>query len=112
MITAGRLTERVTIMTPKVRRGDMGQQDVVFEPRKMVWANVVFSKGKNAITAGDSWLTNTVVVTIRDTKDVTDRCRMKWDGKTYRIVSLNRSKTDGSVTITADYIEEGGEYEQ
>ena len=35
-----------------------------------------------------------------------DRCRLRWDDKTYAIDSLNRSRRDGSITIVASVLDE------
>lgn len=112
MLTAGRMNERVAILTPAISRGAMGEQEVVYQTAFVLWANVAYNKGRQAITGGDVWMTTTIVITIRNIKAVTDRCRIRWDGKTYRITSLNRSVSDGSITITAEYIEEGTENEE
>ncbi len=107
MLTAGKLTERVTILTPKTERGEFGEQVTSWTEAKTVWANVVYQRGVYALTAGEGWLTGSVTVTMRDNRTVTERCRLVWDGKTYLIESLNRSKPDGSLTIVATKVDEG-----
>lgn len=107
MITAGKLTERVAILVPSTRRTDTGEQIVVYDEERIVWANVVFQRGAQALNAGEVWLNRSVVVTMRDNAVVTERCRLRWDGKTYVIESLNRSRHDGSITIGASAVDEG-----
>ena len=107
MITAGKLTERVAILVPEVTRTAMGEQLTEYKEVRIVWANVVFQRGAQALTAGEVWLNRSVVVTMRDNSVVTERCRLRWDGKTYIIESMNRSKHDGSITITATVTDEG-----
>lgn len=111
MLTSGKLTERIKILTPKISRGTLGEQKIQYEPVKTTWANVVFQRGVRALTAGDVWLTRSITVTIRNNPIITDRCRIKWDNKTYQIDSFNRSATDGSITIVASVIDEGTENE-
>lgn len=107
MISAGALTERVDIMTPEISRGSMNEQVIQYRKAITVWANVQFQRGARALTAGEAWMNSSAVVTMRYMSVVTDRCRLVWDGKTYRIDSCNRSKRDGSITITASVLDEG-----
>lgn len=107
MLTAGKLTERVTILVPETVRGEFGEQVTSWAEGKTVWANVVFQRGVYALTEGEGWLTGSVTVTMRDNRTVTERCRLLWDGKTYLIESLNRSKADGSMTLVATRVDEG-----
>lgn len=107
MITAGKLSERVVILMPEVTRGESGEQVTDFKEVKTVWANVLFQRGAQALVAGDVYLNRSVVITMRNNSLITERCRLKWDGKTYIIESLNRSGHDGSITISASVLEEG-----
>lgn len=107
MITAGILTERLTVYIPEITRGKYNEQAVEYVKGPTVWARVLFQRGAMALDVGEVWMSRSVVVTVRDRKDITDRCRLGWDGKMYRIESFNRSKTDGSITITASLLDEG-----
>lgn len=107
MITAGKLSERVSILMPVVTRSESGEQLTDYKEVAKVWANVIFQRGAQALVAGDVFLNRSVVVTMRNNKVITERCRLKWDGKTYVIESLNRSGHDGSITIAATVVEEG-----
>lgn len=109
MLSAGKLSERVIILEPVTVQGQFGEQVTTWKPVKPVWANVIFQRGVHALTAGESWLTGSISVTMRDNKLITDRCRLKWDGKLYMIESFNRSGHDGSIAIVATRIDEGNE---
>lgn len=104
MIDAGSLNERVTVLAPEVTRDEYGQQAVTHKVAGKMWAKVVFLRGTEAITAGDVWLTRAITVTVRDNKIVTERCRLVWKGKVYKIESLNA--TAGLMVLTASYIDE------
>lgn len=106
MLRAGALNERVDILQPVVTRGEMGDQIVTYQKKATVWASVKFQKGMEALTLGESWMTRQVLVMMRNNKIITERCRLSWDGKMYGIESLNRSRSDGSVTITALVLDE------
>lgn len=109
MLSAGKLSERVIILEPVTVQGQFGEQVTTWKPVKPVWANVIFQRGVHALTSGESWLTGSISVTMRDNKLITDRCRLKWDGKLYMIESFNRSGHDGSIAIVATRIDEGNE---
>lgn len=110
MITAGKLTERVGILLPSVTRSETGEQLTEYDEVCKVWANVIFQRGSQALAAGEVFLNRSVVITMRNNRVVTDRCRLKWDGKTYLIESMNRSGHDGSITIVASVVDEGNMY--
>ena len=107
MLSAGKLNDRVTILEPTTEQGKFGEQVTTWKVGKKVWANVVFQRGVHALNAGEGWLTGSITVTMRDNKIIHDRCRIKWDGKTYLIESFNRSGRDGSITIVASKVDEG-----
>ena len=109
MITAGKLSERVSILVPTTGRNEYGEQIATFENVKTVWANVIFQRGSNALVAGESFMNRSISVTMRNNKLIHDRCRLMWDNKTYSIDSFNRSGHDGSITIVATLLDEGNE---
>ena len=109
MISSGKFSERVTIHDAFVKQGQFGEQVTTWEPNKTVWANVVFQRGVHALAAGESWLTGSISVTMRDNRIIHERCRLKWDGKTYLIESFNRSGRDGSIAIVATKVDEGNQ---
>lgn len=112
MLRAGSLSERVDILVPFVERGALNNQNVVYVKSKTVWADVIYQKGAQALSAGEVWLTRVVSVMMRNNDIVNDRCRLGWDGKTYVIESFNRSKKDGSIAIVASMIDETNNVEE
>lgn len=111
MLRAGSLNERVDILLPEVSRGNFGEQKVEFVKSKTVWADVVYQRGAQALTAGETWMSRSISVSMRDNSLVNDRCRLKWDGKNYAIESFNRSKSDGSISLVCNVIDEGSNVE-
>lgn len=109
MITAGILNERITVYYPEVTRGKYNEQSIEYYEGPTIWARVLFQRGSLALDSAEVWLSRSIVITVRDRLDIHDRCRIKWDNKMYRIESFNRSRSDGSITITATYIDEGGD---
>ena len=111
MLIAGNLTERIDILTPQVTRGTFNEQKVEYVKAVTVWAGVAYQKGVMALSAGEVWMSRTVSVTMRNNNIINDRCRLVWDDKTYRIESFNRSKKDGSISITATVLDETNQTE-
>lgn len=105
MLSSGKLNERVSILAPTTTRGAHGEQITTFDEVVKVWANVIFQRGSQALTMGDVWMNRSIVVTMRNNKVITERCRLRWDEKEYIIESLNRSAHDGSITLTASVVE-------
>lgn len=107
MLSSGKLSDRVTILVPEVGQGNFGEQVTTWNEARTVWANVVFQRGVYALTSGEGWLTGSIAVTMRNNDVIHDRCRLRWDGKTYMIESFNRSARDGSIAIVATKVDEG-----
>lgn len=107
MITASILTERIQILTPSVARSAYGAQSVSYLSAGTCWARVQYSRGARALDHGEVWMQNSIVVTTRNLSYISDRCRIRWDDKLYQIDSFNRSKIDGSLTMTCTRIDEG-----
>lgn len=107
MITAGAMEERVTVLVPTTTRGAMNEQVTTYEAAKEVWARVVYKKGDSALTLGEGWMTGSISVEMRWNTLVTDRCRLRWDGKTYQIDSINRRRKEGRVDIVASVTDKG-----
>lgn len=112
MLTAGSLKDKVIILAPVADRDIYGSQITVYIDIKTVWANVVYRKGAQVLTAGEVWMSNEVGVTMRYNNIVNERCRLKWDDKIFQINSLNRSKSDGSMVIIASKIDDGSNIEE
>jgi head-tail adaptor len=109
MIIAGSMTERVHILSPESERGVYGELKIDWKDVKTVWARVVYAKGSSVITSGEEWLKHSVTVTMRDNAVMNERCRLLWDKKVYSVDSFNRTKTDGTITVVATYIDNGFE---
>lgn len=107
MISAGQLTERVRIYRMVKTEGMFGEQVKNWEFSRSVWANVKFNKGMRALNQGEEWMTGQIVVTIHDQPGIDDQCKLEWNGKKYIIDSLNRARTEASITIVAVKEDEG-----
>lgn len=107
MITASNLLFRIGILTPTVTRDEYGAQVTSYALTRTVAADVKYNKGKRILEHGEFWMPTTIGITTRLHPDLTEHCRIVWDGKTYQIDSLNHNPFEGSITIIASKIDEG-----
>ena len=108
MITASSLTERIGIYVPLTTRDEgFGSQVTRFNKVQEVWASVKYLKGSRALEYGELTHPDSITVTTRLHQSLTEFCHIHWDGKIYQIDSFNRSRTDGSVTMTCSRIDKG-----
>ena len=107
MISANILQDRVGLLIPTVVRDSFGSQSATYVHTRNVKARVHFNKGKRALEHGELWNPSTVVFTTRIHKEINERVRLTWEGKTYQIDSINKDIHEGSLTITASTIDEG-----
>ena len=89
-------------------RSGMGAQTVEWRQLPMRWAKVYYAKGAKALEAGESYLEDTIVLTMRYTRVITERCRLMWEGRTYEIIAPpDGTRRDGTLTIKARRLDDG-----
>ena len=112
MISAGLLDQKVTPLYPTYTgRSDMGAQQVTWRELTYRWARVQHIKGAKVLEAGESLMDQEIAVTMYYTPVVTERCRLRWNGHVYEILSLNGTKREGTLTIRARRLDEGSDVE-
>jgi head-tail adaptor len=82
MITASNLLFRIGILTPTVTRDEYGAQVTSYALTRTVAADVKYNKGKRILEHGEFWMPTTIGITTRLHPDLTEHCRIVWDGKT------------------------------
>lgn len=105
MIASGSMDERVEIQKPTMTRGASGSQVITFASIGSRWASVKYLRGARALAGGELYMASNISVTMRSMVGLTDDCRLVWNDKTYRITSLNRSRSEGTVSILAEVID-------
>ena len=105
MIHAGKLNERVGIQKPTMTRGASGSQIITFTSLGTRFASVKYLKGARALSSGEMLMTGNISVTMRSMAGLVDDCRLVWNDKTYRITSLNKSRSEGTMSILAEVID-------
>lgn len=87
--STGLLKERVTILTREEAQQDRFGLDaggVTFVETGTVWASVDWAKGKQALNAGALDVYGTVMVRMRWNSKITERSRIRHNGKLYQII--------------------------
>ncbi len=100
--TAGLLDKRVTILNKAVP--DSFGQTTRYEADCTVWAGVTWSKGVKALHEGAFDAYDVILVRMRYTCKVSRDSRLKIEGKTYQILSLNSDRRANQIQITAQEI--------
>lgn len=98
--SSGMMNERVTVLLPVRQNGTVGAR-VAYRKGRTLWAAVTWSKGVRALRNGEVTAYDTVMVRTRWTHEITKQCRLLHDGKFYVIDSLNASRRENTVQITA-----------
>lgn len=101
MISAGILTEIVTLQRNAYKRNTAGEQVQGFETFSVARANVKFAKGTRALLQGEIWRPTTIVVTVRYTEVNNSTTRLIWADRAYIVDSVNGDRVNGTTTITA-----------
>lgn len=101
MISAGILTEVVTLQRKAYTRNKAGEQVQGFESFCTLRANIKFAKGSRALLQGEVWRPTTIVVTSRNVANGEDTCRLTWKNRAYLVDSANADRVNGTLTITA-----------
>lgn len=100
--SSGMLNKRVEILN-KVTAEEFGST-TKYEPVACVWADVTWSKGTKSLREGALDAYDVVLVRMRWNTIVTRDSRLRHDGKTYQILSLNADRRENQVQITAQEI--------
>lgn len=112
MRAAGEYTERVEVLEPTIGRTEsMRAQRVTYATKwPDVRARVVFMRGVSAITQTEAWQNRTITVMIRLSKSrevIDENWRIRWEGRTYQIDSLNRDRRGREIVMVCNSTDEG-----
>lgn len=100
--SSGMLNKRVEILNKVISEG-FGTT-TQYEPVTCVWADVTWSKGTKSLREGALDAYDVVLVRMRWNTIVTRDSRLRHEGKTYQILSLNADRRENQVQIIAQEI--------
>lgn len=103
---AGLLTEIITFLQPETVRDSLGGTSEkwvkVFDKR----ACVRYKSGARKEVNSEVLNTHTVTIKIRYCRDVSEKMRIIYEGRRYRIAFIHPDKKDQSITIESELINE------
>lgn len=103
---AGLLTELITFTAAETVRDDFGGTSEKWVKRFEKRARVQFKSGNRGEVNGEVINSSVVTISIRYCKDITEKMRIEYDGRKYRINSINRDRHQQSTVIEASLINE------
>ena len=105
-MNAGRLTEVISIERPSIAQNDFGANSIQWQKYIQTRADVTFESGTRAIENNEVIFSYNKVFTIRYYHDIDEKDRIIWNGKKWRILSLEPDKTKQLITIRTELINE------
>lgn len=103
---AGSLRHIITIEEPIITSNDYGSQDVEWKEIINTRAEVIFNKGQRDSEGTEVYYDYNTTFKIRYYHNINDYMRIKYDGKYYRILSIQKEFYTQSVTIITELVNE------
>lgn len=104
---AGLLNERIQLYEPTITQdADYNEQTDTWTLVRTCWACVKWTAKGREVDEGNFLMNSDIQVNVRNSSKVNERQRIVWQGKTYRITSLNANIRAGITDITAERLEE------
>ena len=105
-MNAGRLTEVISIERPFVEQNEYGANGIQWRAHITTRADVQFETGTRATENNEVIFSYNKVFTIRYYHDIDEKDRIIWNGKKWRILSLEPDKAKQLITIRTELINE------
>lgn len=103
---AGLLKEVVTIQKPVVNQDGFGANDVNWSDLITTRASVGYNTGNRVNDNNEITFAYQVTFTVRVYHQINERMRIIWQGKKYRILSIELDKQKQRLTIRTELINE------
>ena len=103
---AGRLNERVTLLTPSVTTDGFGAETTSYAVSATVHAEVVWKSGGTATQASERFPDGRVEIVIRDAHEVGDKWRVSHAGILYSVSAIEHNRARGLRRLICDRVNE------
>lgn len=103
---SGRLNEIITIQRPTMTRDKFGANTTVWKDIINTRSDVQFDSGSRNIENNEIVFNYSKIFTIRYYHKVDEKDRIIWNGKKYRILSIEPNKEHQKQTIRTELINE------
>lgn len=102
---AGLLTDPITFKKATITKNKYGQEETSWNDYIVTRGNVKFNSGSRVTENNEIINTYTVTFTVRCYHDIDEFMRILWNGKTYRILSIEYGdRTKQSITVIGELI--------
>ena len=105
-MNAGRLSEIIKIQSFEIDKNEYGANGVIWNTKITTRANVQFQNGNRINENNEVVYTNLISFTIRIYHNVDEKDRIEWNGKSYKIISIEPNKAKQFLTIKTELINE------
>lgn len=103
---AGTLTEIISILEPNVTTNDVGEQTTEYLEIYKTKAKVEYDSGNREIENNEVVYNYSKTFKTRYYLKVDEYCRILWNGKQYRILSIEPNKQYQELTIKSELVNE------
>nr|DAJ20154.1 MAG TPA: putative head tail adaptor [Siphoviridae sp. ctTYz13] len=105
-MNAGRLNEIIKIQSFEIDKNEYGANGVNWIDKITTRANVQFQSGNRINENNEVVFTNLISFTIRIYHNIDEKDRIEWNGKSYKIISIEPNKPKQFLTIKTELINE------
>lgn len=104
---AGLLNEVLKILKKVTHYDSYGSGVASWEPAcGTIYASVSYGNSGFAVNDGESVYSQVVTFKMRYTDEVTEYCRIEWQGRLYRVIGIDRYRSRGEMQVKAELITE------
>lgn len=103
---AGLLKEKVYIYKPLVTKTDFGDTKVTYELSYTTRAGVLWNSGSRENENNEIFFAQNKTFIIRRYVPITEQCRIKYENKYYRVLSIEPNKKYHNLTVETTLINE------
>ncbi len=101
---AGRLTERIKFLKLVTVKTETGSEHNTYVLDHECRAKMTYSGGDRTNENGDIFFTHHVNFEIRQGYDFDELYRIEWDGRQYRILSIEKDRHNQSIRCTTELV--------
>lgn len=105
-LRAGLLTERITLLDLEHVKNTYGEDKSYWVDGETLRARVQFRSGSRGEENAEVWNPTMVTFLLRVHTPVTDKMRIKWQGRQYHVVSVNMEPRLQQQTVVAELVNE------
>ena len=103
---AGLLNEIIEIWRPFIYKNEVGASTTVWKKDEILRANVKHNNMNRSVQVNEVFYDQTKIFTVRRYVDIDENCRIKYQDKFYRIISIDSNRELNQKTIICDRINE------